>query len=321
MMNVLVLGGTGFVGAHVCEKLVRLGARVTVPTRRPDRAVSIRPLPGVHTVVADVHDEATLTRLLAGQDAVVNLVAILHGTAAAFERTHVALPRTLARACAAAGVRRVVHVSALGADPAGPSRYQRSKAGGEAVLQVAAATHGLDLTVLRPGVIFGPGDRFLNLFAALQRVLPVMLLAGADTRMQPVWVGDVAEAVVRVLRTREAIGQTFELAGPEVYTLRELVQLAGREAGIRGGRGRPVIGLPLGLGRLQAAMLALLPGEPLMSADNVDSLRVDNVATGQLPGLAALGLRPASLRGIAPQYLGARGPRSRLDALRARAGR
>ena len=319
MKNILVLGATGFVGRHVCEKLARLQWRVTAPTRRLDNARHILSLPLLLPVQADIHDEATLTRLVAGHDAVVNLVAILHGDAAAFERAHVTLPQTLARACATAGVPRLVHLSALGADAQAPSLYQRSKAAGEAALQVAAAAGVLELTVLRPSLIFGREDRSMNLFARLQHTLPVMLLAGADAQFQPVWVEDVAQAVVHCLQELHTIGGTFEACGPEVYTLRELVQHAGQWAGVNGGQGRPVIGLPAALGRLQARLMELLPGEPLMSRDNLLAMSVPNIASGQCPGLAALGISAAPLSGIAPRYLGARGLRSGLEQLRARA--
>jgi NADH dehydrogenase len=313
MPNVLVLGGTGFVGASLCEKLVqRYGggsARIVVPSRRPARAKHIQMLPTVELVAADVHDDAQLARLLRGCDAVVNLVAILHGSDKAFDKVHVQLPRRLAQACAATGVRRVVHVSALGVDAHAPSRYLRSKAAGEAALAAA----GLDLTVLRPSVIFGEGDRFLNLFARLQSILPVMPLAGADARFQPVWVDDVALGIVRCLDDRTTIGETLECCGPEVYTLAQLVRIAGREAG----HPRPVIGLPGWLGRLQAALMEMLPGEPLMSRDNLDSMRVASVATGSRPGLARLGIRPASVEAIAPLYLGRGQGLARLDHWRA----
>ena len=314
MKNVLVLGGTGFVGRHVCEKLQREGWSTTVPTRRAANAKAVQHLPRLTVLEADVHDEATLTRLLRGHDAVVNLIAILHGSEAAFERAHVALPGTLARACVASGVRRVVHISALGVGLDSPSRYQRSKARGEEVLRQA----GLDLTILRPSVIFGAGDRFLNLFAQLQAVFPVVPLAGAAARFQPVWVEDVAQAVVASLKDRDlpmsAIGQTFECAGPDVLTLADLVRLAGRH----GSRQRPVLPLPNAVGRLQAMLMELAPGEPLMSRDNLAAMSVDNVATGQCPGLAALGITPASVHTVAPTYLGTRGGRSNL--LKARAG-
>lgn len=308
MRRILLLGGTGFVGRHVCEHLARANLQMSVPTRRAINAQAVQTLPGVSVIEADIHDEATLARLLPGHDAVVSLVGVLHGNAARFQRTHVELPRTLAKAMKAAGVRRLVHVSALGASPSGPSRYQRSKAAGETLLHES----GLDLTLLRPSVIFGAGDNFLRLFARLQASLPVMLLPGAGARLQPVWVGDVASAVVRCLLDPATIGQTYELAGPRVHTLRELVQLAGRLSG----HPRPVIGLPLAFGHLQAALLQLMPGEPLMSSDNLASLKVDNVASGQLPGLADLGITPAPLEPTAAGYLELHGRADPLLALR-----
>ena len=309
MPNALVLGGTGFVGRHVCEKLQRAGWSVTVPTRRAVNAASVQHLPRLTVIEADVHEPAALARLLPGHDAVVNLVAILHGSETAFERTHVELPRKIAAACLASGVHRLVHVSALGVAEDGPARYQRSKARGEALLRAA----GLDLTVLRPSVIFGAGDRFLNLFAQLQAVFPVMPLAGASARFQPVWVEDVASAVVACLQNPASAGRTYDCAGPDVFTLADLVRLAGRH----GSRARPVWPLPMAVGRLQALMMELLPGGPLMSRDNLDAMRVDNVASGQHPGLADLGILPASVHAVAPTYLGLRGVRSGL--LRARA--
>lgn len=306
MKNVLVLGGTGFVGRHVCEQLHRQGWRITVPTRHARNANAVQHLPLLTVVEADVHDEKALARLLPGHDAVVNLIAILHGDEAAFQRTHVELPVKLARACIATGVRRVVHISALGVSLDGPSRYQRSKARGEAALRQA----DLDLTVLRPSVIFGCGDRFLNLFARMQAILPVVPLAGAGARFQPVWVEDVARAVVACLRDNElpmsSVGQTFECVGPEVLTLADLARLAGRH----GSRERLVLPLPDSLARIQAWFMELAPGEPLMSRDNLDAMGVDNVASGQHPGLEALGIRPASVHSVAPTYLGDTGTRS-----------
>lgn len=311
--SVLVLGGSGFIGRSLCERLVRAGWQVTVPTRRRLNASAIQHLPGLTVVEADVHDPAALAGLLPGHGAVVNLIAVLHGDAARFERVHVELPRRLALACEAAGARRLVHVSALGAAADAPSMYQRSKAAGEAVLRAAP----LDLTVLRPSVVFGANDQLLNLFARLQAVFPVVPLAGAHTRFQPVWVEDVATALVACLQDHRTAGQTFECAGPEVLTLADLVRAAGEISG----HPRPVLPLPMALGRLQARLMELAPGEPLMSRDNLDSMAVENVATGRLPGLAALGITPAPLRATAATWLGDRGPRSRLIDLRQRAGR
>jgi NADH dehydrogenase len=296
MKKILVLGGTGFVGHHLCRELLRLEHRVTVPTRDVSRTRHPQSQLSVDLVQADVHDPAVLARLVPGHDAVVNLIAILHGSSFEFERTHVELVEKMARACRDAGVLRLVHVSALGAAKDAPSMYQRSKAKGEAVLQASP----LDWTVLRPSVIFGEGDRFLTLFAQLQSVLPIMPLAGANTLFQPVWVGDVVSAIVQCLQRDDTARRTFEICGPDRFTLRELVKLAGRVSG----HSRPVIGLPKVLAQLQAFMMELAPGQPLMSRDNLDSMKVDNVASGSLPGLDALGISPSALRDIAPTYIG-----------------
>ena len=300
MANVVVLGGSGFLGSVLCEKLIeRFGAanaRVLVPTRHPARARHLLVLPTVEVRRADVHDDRDLAGLVRGADSVVNLVATLHGNDTTLDRVNVQLPRRLGEACAAANVRRLVHVSALGADAHAPSRYLRSKAGGEAAL----TSKTLDLTVLRPSVMFGRGDRFLNLFAGLQRVFPVVPLAGADARFQPVWVDDVAEAVVRCLDDGSTYSETIECCGPEVYTLRQLVEIAGRLAGYP----RPVFALPDALSRMQALIFECLPGEPLMTRDNLRSMQLPNVASGERPGLARLGIQPAALEAIAPLYLG-----------------
>jgi len=310
--NLLVLGGSGFVGRALCERLVRAGHTLTVPTRHPRHAAAVQTLPGLTVLRADVHNAADLARLLPGHDAVVNLVAVLHGHAERFDQVHVQLPRTLAQAMQASGVRRLVQVSALGADLQGPSMYQRSKAQGEAVLQQA----GLDLTVLRPSVIFGAQDRFFNLFAQLQSLAPVLPLAGAHTRFAPVWVGDVAQAIVNALLRPGSAGQTYEAFGPEVMTLADIARCAGQWAGVNAGRGRPVWPMPEWVGQLQAALMGLLPGEPLMSRDNLASMRVDNLPSGQWPGLQALGISPTAPSALVPTYLGHKGPRSRLEVWR-----
>ncbi|WP_431098334.1 complex I NDUFA9 subunit family protein [Polaromonas aquatica] len=317
MNKILLLGGTGFVGQHVCEKLAQLQCRVTVVTRRSVNARHLQMLPLVDVIEANAHDALSLAPLLAGHDAVVNLIAILHGTEAAFNKAHVQLPLELARACEASGLRRIIHISALGASPGSASMYQRTKARGEAVL----LSTGLDVTVLRPSVIFGAEDRFLNTFAQLQQMFPVVPLAAANARFQPVWVEDVASAIVRCLQNPDTAGQIYEICGPEVFTLQQLVKLAGRYAGINGGKGRPVIALPAVLARLQARLMELAPGDPLLSRDNLDAMATDNVATGKLPGLQALGIHPAALDAIGPSYLGAQGLRSGLTAKRKTAGR
>ncbi len=325
MNKVLLLGGTGFVGTHVCEKLARAKLQVTLPTRQLSHAAHVMMLPALTVLQADVHDERSLQQLVQGHDAVINLIAILQGDEQSFEKAHVALAGKLARACSAAGVRRVVHVSALGADarnPDGlPSMYLRSKSRGEQLLRAAAA---LDLSVIRPSVIFGAEDKFLNVFAAMQQVLPVVPLAGAHAQFQPVWVEDVAEAVVRCLQQSPhpgPIDPTYEACGPDVFSLKQLVQLAGQYSGANHGRGRPVWAIPDALARMQAMLMELLPGEPLLSRDNLDSMKVPNVATGHFPGLQALGIRPAALAAIAPAYLGHLGLRSSLMDKRKTAGR
>jgi uncharacterized protein YbjT (DUF2867 family) len=267
----------------------------------------------VQIVDADVNDEARLAKLVAGRDAVINLVAILHGGPAAFQRAHVDLPAKLARVCRAANVKRLVHVSALGASDRAPSHYLRSKAAGEMMLKSAR----LDLSILRPSVIFGEHDRFLNLFAALQKVFPVMPLGGAQAQFQPVWVEDVASVVLRCLEDPRTVGYTYECVGPRVYSLKELVELAGRLSG----HPRPVIALPDALARVQATLMEWLPGEPLMSRDNLDSLRAPNVATAQWPGMDALGITGTALESIAPLYLSPAQGLARMDPWRAKAGR
>jgi uncharacterized protein YbjT (DUF2867 family) len=295
MKKILVLGGTGFVGRHLCKELVRLQYRVTVPTRSISKAQAVQTVPSPDLVQADVHDEAALARLVPGHDALVNLIAILHGSSFDFQRVHVELLKKTTRACTDAGVRRLVHVSALGAARDAPSMYQRTKAAGEAVLEGS----GLDWTVLRPSVIFGEGDQFLTLFARLQQALPIVPLAGADALFQPVWVGDVVDAIVQCLQREDTARRTYEICGPERFTLRQLVKLAGRLSG----HPRPVVGLPAVLARLQAFMMELAPGQTLMSRDNLDSMKVSNVASGNLPGLDALGISPRALADIAPTYI------------------
>lgn len=275
-------------GRHVCEALNRADVSVTVPTRRlPARSVQM--LPKVTVVQADVHDPSQLAQLVRGHDVVVNLVAILHGDQEDFERTHVVLARLLAQTCIDQGVTRLVHVSALGADLHGPSMYQRSKAQGEAALQ-SGVVQGLELTVLRPSVIFGEDDAFINLFAKLQALTPVVPLAGANTRFQPVWVQDVAQAIVHAVLHRATVGQIYELVGPEVFTLKQLVE----HAGVWAGHPRWVFALPPALAYAQAWVMEMMPGAPLMSRDNLATMQADNVADGQLLGLSALGVAHAT---------------------------
>ena len=309
--TVLVLGGSGFVGRYVVNRLVHAGKRVVVPTRRRESARHLILLPTVDVVEGDIHDPATLGRMVAGAAAVVNLIGILNESGRnTFVRAHVELAQKVIVACRAAGVRRLVQMSALNADPAGPSRYQRSK--GEAEAAIVAS--GLDWTIFQPSVIFGREDRFLNLFAALERFLPVMAIAAAQARFQPVFVGDVAHCFAHALDDTATIGQKYPLCGPDIYTLRELVAFVGKLTEHE----RPIVALPPALGRLQARFLELLPGTP-MSRDNLASMQQDSVCGCAFP--AVFGIVPASLATVAPTYLGPAAIRSRYDAYRSQVGR
>jgi uncharacterized protein YbjT (DUF2867 family) len=286
----LILGGAGFLGRHLAAELARRAVEVTVPSRRRERAKHLIVLPTVDVVEADVNAPGVLERLAKGRDAVINLVGILHGN---FERAHVELPRAIVAACRAGGVPRLLHVSALGAAPDAPSEYLRSKARGEEVVLGAA---GLDVTVFRPSVVFGPEDRFLNTFASLARYLPVLALACPQARFQPVYVGDVARAMAEALEEPEARGKRYELCGPREYTLKALVEYACAATG----RHRLVLGLPPSLSYLQARLLEWSPG-PLMTRDNYYSMQVPNVCAQDctLP----FGLAPTALEAVAPAYL------------------
>lgn len=303
-MKILVIGGTGFIGQHVIGKLVKAEHTLFVPTRRLPKARELLVYPTVTVMERDVHDDAALDGLVQGMDAVVNLVGVLHSSrgepyGAEFARAHVELPRRIAQACVRHGVPRLLHVSALGASTTGSSQYLRSKGAGEQEInRICADSDALHATVFRPSVVFGPGDKFMNMFACLARYFPVLPLAGSQSRMQPVYVGDVAQAIVAVLGRSDACGQVYELAGPRVYTLGELVGLAAKWSG----RPRSVLALPMSIGRLQARFFELLPGEPLMSQDNLDSLQTDNILSATAPQ-SVLGIIPTPLEAIAPSYL------------------
>jgi NADH dehydrogenase len=246
-------------------------------------------------------------------DAVVNLVGILHeGGGRTFRSCHVELPRKVGAAARKAGVQHVLHMSSLGASAEGPSAYQRSKLAGEAAIREAAGP--LPVTVLRPSVIFGEGDAFLNMFATFLRLAPVFPLARPDARFQPIWVEDVARCFADALGDPRTFGATYELGGPKVYRLRELVEFVAATMGKR----RAILGLPEPLARLQAFTLEHLPGK-LMTRDNLDSMKVDNVCAGPFPGLFAF--RPASLETVAPAYLAGSAARARYARYRHFAGR
>ncbi len=332
MSRILVLGGSGFVGRHLVARLSAAGHAVLVPTRYRERAKTLLTLPTVEVVQADIHQPDTLRRLLAGRDAVFNLVGVLHSArargaeryGAQFARAHVELPRQLLQACRAAGVHKLLHMSALGASIDGPSEYLRSKGEAEALLTAAvndpASTNdpasALQLCLFRPSVIYGEDDKFLNLLKGLQKLLPVLAVGGAEARFQPVWVEDVAAAMLAALQAMQAArhsgAQRFDLVGPEVFTLRQLIRFAGAAAG----HARPIIALPAKLAYLQAWAMEFLPGSPL-SRDNLDSMRVDNVSPAAFP----FGIQPAAMASVASRWLAGESHHGRLDVLRMRAGR
>jgi NADH dehydrogenase len=314
--TVVAIGGSGFIGRHVAARLAAREIFVRVPTRNRERAKrDMILLPTVDLVQADVHDDAVLKRLMTAADAVINLVGILHEERRreTFAQAHIALPRRIVEACRDARVKRLVHVSALGADATGPSAYQRTKGEGETLVRAA---HGpeLEVTIVRPSVVFGPGDRFLNLLVRLARILPVMAVAAPHARFQPVYVEDVARAIDACLEDPRTYDRTYDLCGPNVYTLRQLVAFACDSAGLK----RPVIGLGTTLSQLQAWVLEHLPGR-LMTRDNLASMRVDNVCGCPFPDV--FGFAPTALEAVAPTFLGRSTRAARMDQFRVRAGR
>jgi uncharacterized protein YbjT (DUF2867 family) len=319
--SVLVVGGSGFLGRHLVAALAARGVKVVVPTRRRERAKHLILLPTVEVVEADIFAPGVLERLAAGRQAVVNLVGILHGRRGRpdergpndygpdFARVHVELPQALIAACRASGARRLLQVSAIGASPAAPSEYLRSKAFGE---RAVLAADDLDVTVFRPSIVFGPEDRFLNSFAALLKLLPGMAVPCPDARFQPVYVGDVARAMVAALDDPQTRGKVYELCGPQAYTMKQLVEYVCAATGRR----RIILGLSDRLSYFQARLMEWTPG-PLMTRDNYYSMQVPSVCTGSFP----FGIQPQPLEAVAPAYLAPSGSRERYPQLRWRARR
>lgn len=308
--TVAVLGGSGFVGRHVCQALAAAGYRVRVATRDRERAKKqLILLPTVEVAVADIHEPRELAAFLRGAEAAINLVGVLHDGRGngSFEAAHVGLARKVVDACRQAGVRRLLHMSALGAAVGAPSAYLRSKGQAEAIVRES----GLQWTIFRPSVIFGHDDNFLNLFAELLKLLPVIALGSPNARFQPVFVDDVAAAFEKSLTDLGSHGKSYDLGGPRVYTLRELVEFTAAATGHR----RPIIGLGDGLSRLQALAMECLPVK-LLTRDNYDSMKVPSVCASPLP----FGIAPAALEAMAPAWLGNQTPRAHYQRFRAQRG-
>ena len=302
MTTVSVFGGTGFLGRRLVRRLAAEGATVRVAVRHPERArgLGAAGLDRVTVLCADVRDQASVAAAVAGAEAVVNAVsAYVEKGGVTFEAVHEQGAKTLAQESAVAGVARFVLVSGIGADPESGSPYIRARGRGERAVQQAFP----GVTVVRPGAMFGPGDALFGTLADVARLLPVLpLIGGGRTRLQPVYVEDVAEAIARVLADPGTAGRTYELAGPGVYTLRELVRIALRLIGKR----RLLVPVPFAVAEFQARLFELLPSPPLTTGQ-VDLLKADNVASGSLPGLRELNIQPKALEEVVPTYIGRSG--------------
>ena len=313
--DVVLIGGSGFIGRALASVLVSRGKSVRIITRRREQARQLWTLPRIEVIEANPHDEAELYEALENASAVVNLVGVLHSKSGKpwgpdFDTAHVKLPARVARCMNRRKIRRLVHISALGAGDHAPSMYLRSKAAGEAALR---ANQSLDLTILRPSVVFGPEDSFMNLFARLQRFSPVIPLATPHARFQPIDVRDLANAIANCLDNTATIGKSYECVGPDVLTLYELVHWAGVYAGCP----RPIIPMPDAAAWVQAWVMENLPGKPMLSRDNLASASVPNVGSG--PMSPDLGIEnPLSIHAVAPTYLGHETPRGRLSDRRAK---
>ena len=311
--KVTILGGAGFVGSCLVTKLDQAGYQVKVLTRRREASKHLILLPNVQVVECNILDNHTLKNALQGSDAVINLVGILHESGnSTFETMHHQLPRRVAQMCEELGIARLLHMSALQANLHAPSQYLRSKASGENA--VNEFNKKLDITIFRPSVIFGRGDSFLNLFATLIKVLPIIFLAKPTAKFQPIWVEDVAQCFVNALNNSATYGKSYDLGGPDRYTLRELIQ----KVMLILGKDRPIIGLNDRLSMAQAFMMELMPIK-LMSRDNVRSMQIDSVSNQ--PIAAELNVLPTALDIIVPEYLRNSNQRADYNAFRSAAGR
>jgi NADH dehydrogenase len=315
-LSICILGGTGFIGTRLVARLIGEGHRVTVLSRDREQHKHLRVLAGLTLENCNVYDPAALAERFRGHSVVINLVGILNERGfggGGFRRTHTELTRGALQAARSAGVTRFLQMSSLGASKTAPSYYLRSK--GEAELLIASDAGSVDWTIFKPSVIFGPGDSFLNRFAALLGALPfVFPLAKPNALMQPVFVDDVVAAFVHCLHGGACSRQKYELGGPQRYTLREIVAFVAKITRRR----RLIIGLPDFLARLQALVMDFVPGRPF-SSDNYRSLTVDSVCSED--GFARLGIKPQSMTGAARLYLGRDEDNARLSRDRAAVGR
>ena len=311
--SVTLLGGAGFVGSSLVTKLDQAGYQIKVLTRRREASKHLILLPNVQVVECNVMDNHALKEALRGSDAVINLIGILHESGnSTFEAMHHQLPRRLAQMCEELGIARLLHMSALQANQHAPSQYLRSKATGENAINEFSKK--LNITIFKPSVIFGRGDKFLNLFAHLVKFLPIIFLAKPNAKFQPIWVEDVTQCFVNALNNTATYGKSYDLGGPTIYSLRELIQ----KVMVILGKQRPIIGLSDNLSMAQAFMMELMPIK-LMSRDNVRSMQVDSVSHQSIA--AELGVAPTALDVIVPEYLLNSSPRAAYDAFRSTAGR
>ncbi len=312
--NICILGGTGFVGRHLVARLAGDGHRVKVLTRYRPNGRDLLVLPTVSVVEADIRDDATLKAQFADCDTVINLVGILNESrrGGGFRAAHVELPRRVVDACRATGARRLLHMSALKADPAGPSNYLKSKGEGEKLVREAK---DLDVTIFQPSVIFGPDDSFINRFAELLRLpFPLVPLPRPNARFAPVYIGDVVSAFARSLDDPDTAGNTYQLCGPQVLSLKEIIQFIASTMGVK----RRVVGLGDSLSKLQARVMEFAPGKPF-SVDNYHSMSINSIC--DVNGFEKLGIVPRSGQALIPRFLGARSARRSLSSYRERAGR
>jgi NADH dehydrogenase len=311
--RITVFGGSGFIGRYLVQLLAADGWIVRVAVRDPVGASFLKTAGNIGQIVpmrCNVCDDDLVAAAIAGADAVVNLVGILHeGGRQRFNSVQAVAPAHIARAAVAAGVRRLVQISAIGADPNSASRYARSKAEGESGVRQVFPT----ATIVRPSIVIGPEDEFFNRFAAMAQLSPALpLIGGGETRFQPAYVGDVAEALHRCVNDAATAGKTYELGGPRIYTFRELMELLLKVID----RHRGLIPLPFWMATLQGALLELLPVPPL-TRDQVRMLRVDNVVRPGALTFADLGIQPQAIEAILPTYLDIYRPGGRFAANRA----